>query len=57
MPTNLTVVVLVSDNLGGADNVDDNSPKFHLSKVGKGKGGDDDDVSISLTQYYLKGSV
>jgi len=51
-------VALVSDNLGGADNVDDNSPKFHLSKVGKAKkGGDDDDTSISLTQYYLKGSV
>ena len=43
----------MSDNLVGED-VDDNSPRFQRPD---GPKKDDDDASISLTQYYLKGSV
>jgi len=58
------LLYLVSDNLGGIvevanHDVDDISPRFNPQNMGsgKGRGGEDDDVSISLTQYYLKGSV
>lgn len=51
--------VVVSDNLAVAEvdvnEVDDLSPRF---KVNDRKGEDEEgDASISLTQYYLKGSV
>ena len=47
----------MSDNLGVADNdVDDLSPRF--TKVHDRQGDDNKgDESISLTQYYLKGSM
>jgi len=37
--------------------VDDISPRFNLKDSGKGPAKEDDAESISLTQYYLKGSV
>jgi len=38
----------------GGDQLDDMSPRFNREDGNKR---DDDDASISLTQYYLKGST
>ena len=61
---NNQIFLVVSDNLAGADPNDGYSPRFNpdqvVEKRNRTERGDEDDHengSISLTQYYLKGSV